>query len=71
MTAGSVAVADAKRDGRIVALRMGPTWSLWWMPRDAMGKDGVQAEQWKLLTKLASPTNATVTKPTDDVDKAK
>lgn len=64
-------------EGRIVAVRVGPTWSLWWIPGDAMSKDPASAEQWKLLTRLANPsssqtpTNATVNKPVDEIDKVK
>lgn len=48
--------------GRIVSVRMGPTWSVWWIPNDAMSASSSGGEPWRILTRLASPTNASVTK---------
>ncbi len=70
------AIADSSANtlpsgGRIVSLRVGPTWSLWWIPPDSGAKNTPSGEPWRLLTRLASPTNATVNKPSDEIDKVK
>jgi hypothetical protein len=46
--------------GRVVSVRVGPSWSLWWIPREG-GEH--TAESWRLLTRLANPSvNATMKK---------
>jgi hypothetical protein len=46
--------------GRVVSVRVGPSWSLWWIPREG-GEH--TAESWRLLTRLANPSvNANVKK---------
>lgn len=61
---GTEASRTGEIPGRIVSVRVGPSWSLWWIP----SKDGGPNSDgpWQILSRFASPTNATVTKPRDD-----
>lgn len=52
--------------GRLVSVRVGPAWSLWWIPSDSVDHPAPGSEPWRVITRLANPTtNATVNKPQD------
>ncbi|HLO41890.1 MAG TPA: hypothetical protein VK176_12770 [Phycisphaerales bacterium] len=65
VTSTTIASGDAFVDteiapGRVVSVRVGPSWSLWWIPRDASASE---TETWRLLTRLANPSvNASIRK---------
>ncbi len=68
-------VGDEQNDpaavaGRLISVRVGPAWSLWWIPGDSADQKTPGSEPWRLLSRLATPTNASVVKP-EGIDKSK
>lgn len=46
--------------GQLISVRVGPAWTLWWVPPDGSSP---HAKTMQLLTRISTPTNATVEKP--------